>query len=186
MIRGQSSSADFYVDGIRDDIQYYRYLYNINRVEVIKGPDAMIFGRGGAGGIINRVTKQADGVPVKELTLLGGSYYDKRAALDVGGAITPNLAARFNAVYEDTDTFRQFGHITRYGVNPTFQWLPNDATSVKFSYEYFHDRRVTDRGIPSQLVPGALKLYPYQTDPSTFFGNPLTIYALLDAQFVTV
>jgi catecholate siderophore receptor len=184
VIRGQNSSADFYVDGVRDDIQYYRDFYNNHRVEVIKGPDAMIFGRGGAGGIINRVGKDADGVPIKELTLQGGSFSNKRASIDLGGVVNSALAARFNAVYEDTDTFRQFGHIERYGVNPTFQWLPNDSTSVKFSYEYFHDRRVADRGIPSQAgtVP---KLYPYETAPSTFFGNPNLNYALLDAQFVT-
>src|SRR5204862_5344891 len=61
VIRGQSTSADFYVNGIRDDVQYFRDLYNIQRIEVLKGPNAMIFGRGGAGGVINRVLKEADG-----------------------------------------------------------------------------------------------------------------------------
>ncbi len=60
-IRGQDTTADFYTDGIRDDAQYYRDLYNIEAVEVLKGPNALIFGRGGGGGIVNRVTKKADG-----------------------------------------------------------------------------------------------------------------------------
>ena len=59
VIRGNSSSADFFVDGVRDDVQYYRDLYNVERVEALKGPNAMIFGRGGGGGVINRVTKEA-------------------------------------------------------------------------------------------------------------------------------
>lgn len=54
IIRGQRSNADFFVNGIRDDVQYYRDLYNIQRIEVLKGPNAMIFGRGGGGGVINR------------------------------------------------------------------------------------------------------------------------------------
>src|SRR4028119_2136358 len=59
-LRGNNTTSDFFVDGIRDDAQYFRDFYNLDRVEVLKGPNAMIFGRGGGGGIINRVTKRAD------------------------------------------------------------------------------------------------------------------------------
>src|SRR5215475_9619943 len=72
VIRGNSSSADFFLDGLRDDVQYYRDLYNVDRVEALKGPNAMVFGRGGGGGVINRVTKDAVSAPFGELTLLGG------------------------------------------------------------------------------------------------------------------
>ena len=58
VLRGNSSTADFFVDGVRDDVQYFRDFYNIDRVEVLKGPNAMIFGRGGGGGIVNRVLKR--------------------------------------------------------------------------------------------------------------------------------
>ncbi|MES1168343.1 MAG: TonB-dependent receptor plug domain-containing protein, partial [Oleiharenicola lentus] len=61
VMRGNSTTADFFVDGVRDDVQYLRDLYNVDRIEVLKGPNAMIFGRGGSGGLINRVTKQALG-----------------------------------------------------------------------------------------------------------------------------
>jgi catecholate siderophore receptor len=63
VLRGNASTADFFVDGVRDDVQYFRDLYNLDRVEVLKGPNAMIFGRGGGGGVINRVTKRAHGGP---------------------------------------------------------------------------------------------------------------------------
>ncbi|MEO6716955.1 MAG: TonB-dependent receptor plug domain-containing protein [Novosphingobium sp.] len=59
ILRGNSSTADFFIDGLRDDAQYYRGFYNIDRVEAHKGPNAMIFGCGGGGGVINRVTKNA-------------------------------------------------------------------------------------------------------------------------------
>ena len=58
MLRGNASTADFFVDGVRDDVQYFRDFYNVERVEVLKGPNAMIFGRGGGGGIVNRVLKR--------------------------------------------------------------------------------------------------------------------------------
>ena len=57
VFRGVLSTADFFVDGVRDDVQYYRPLYNVEQVEILRGPNALLFGRGGAGGILNRVTK---------------------------------------------------------------------------------------------------------------------------------
>ena len=61
VFRGVRSTADFYQDGVRDDVQYYRSLYNIDQVEILRGPNALLFGRGGTGGILNRVTKKAYG-----------------------------------------------------------------------------------------------------------------------------
>ncbi|HEX7977537.1 MAG TPA: TonB-dependent receptor plug domain-containing protein, partial [Gemmatimonadaceae bacterium] len=69
VIRGQSSTADFFVDGVRDDAQYLRDLYNVERVEALKGSNAMIFGRGGGGGIINQVRREASWAPISTLTL---------------------------------------------------------------------------------------------------------------------
>ena len=60
VIRGVRTTADFFLDGVRDDVQYYRSLYNLEQVEVLRGANALFFGRGGTGGIINRVTKKAD------------------------------------------------------------------------------------------------------------------------------
>ena len=53
VFRGVRSTADFYLDGMRDDVQYYRSLYNLEQVEILRGPNALLFGRGGTGGIIN-------------------------------------------------------------------------------------------------------------------------------------
>ena len=71
VIRGNSSSADFFVNGVRDDVQYYRDLYNVEQVEALKGPNAMTFGRGGGGGVINRVTKQAGFTNLREFQFSG-------------------------------------------------------------------------------------------------------------------
>ena len=71
VIRGNRSSADFFLNGVRDDVQYYRDLYNLDRVETMKGPNAAIFGRGGGGGVINRVTKEAQFSPLREISFQG-------------------------------------------------------------------------------------------------------------------
>lgn len=172
VIRGQSSNADFFVNGMRDDAQIYRDLYNAERVEVLKGPNAMIFGRGGAGGVVNRVLKEADGVTRRDVTVQGGSFDNKRVSTDVGGQVTDTISARLNAVYEKSDSYRDFVDLERYGINPTFTWRPSNQTAVTFSYEYFHDMRHQDRGIPSQNGrPYAPAGY------STFFGNPALSYS---------
>ena len=86
IVRGNSSSADFYIDGVRDDVQYYRDLYNVERIEALKGPNAMIFGRGGAGGVVNRVMKSAGFQPLGEFSLQGGMNGHKRATAECAGS----------------------------------------------------------------------------------------------------
>lgn len=183
-MRGTTTTSDFYTNGIRDDVQYLRDLYNIQSIEVLKGPNALIFGRGGGGGVLNRVQKEADGVPIREVTVQGGSFANRRVSIDAGGAVNSNVAGRINAVYEKSDTFRDYVGYERYGINPTMT-LRGDDTKVKLSYEYFHDKRTLDRGIPPMgTVPAATRFnptVPFSTDPSTFFGNPDLSYARIDA-----
>src|SRR4051794_4749339 len=106
-IRGNSTTAGFFVDGTRDDVQYFRDLYNVERVEALKGANALIFGRGVGGGVINRVTKDAQWTSMREMSIQGGSYGNKRGALDIGQGVSQHFAARLNAVYENSDMFRR-------------------------------------------------------------------------------
>lgn len=154
VIRGQRSNADFYTNGIRDDVQYFRDFYNLQRLEVLKGPNAMIFGRGGGGGVVNRVLKEADGTTIREVTIGGNSYPGARVTTDVGQAVNENWAFRLNAMYENTQSYRDFVTLDRWAINPTVTFAPNDTTTVKLSYEHLRDRRTVDRGIPSQFRPG--------------------------------
>ena len=84
VIRGISTTADFYVDGVRDDAQVFRDLYNLERVEVLKGPAGMVFGRGGAGGVVNRVTKKPVFDGVTEASVTVGSWNQLRGTADLG------------------------------------------------------------------------------------------------------
>jgi catecholate siderophore receptor len=168
------STGDFYLDGIRDDVQTYRDFYNVDRIEVLKGPNGMIFGRGASGGAINRVSKEAGWSPVRELTLSYGAYDHKRASIDIGDAINEVAAFRLNAVVEDSESYRDGVEVQRHGINPTFTIRPGDRTKIVLGAEYFKDEHIGDRGMPSVNGPGnsRLKSRPYDIgDHETFFGN---------------
>jgi len=171
VIRGNSTSADFFLNGVRDDVQYYRDLYNIDRVEALKGPNAMTFGRGGGGGVINRVTKEAGFTRAREVSFQGGSFGDKRFTADFDQPLNQNVAVRLNGMFESSDSFRQHVYLRRYGINPTVTITPGTQTRIVLGYEYFHDRRTADRGIPS------FRGRPVDIPISTFFGNPSDSYA---------
>lgn len=166
IFRGQSTSADFFLNGVRDDVQYYRDLYNLERLETLKGPNAMIFGRGGGGGVINRVTKEASFSSLREISLLGGSFSNKRVAGDFDQPFNDQVAFRLNGVYENSHSFRKFVELNRFGINPTLTIVPGKETRITLGYEYARDRRVADRGITS------FQGKPADVPISTYYGNP--------------
>ncbi len=166
IIRGQSTSADFFLNGVRDDVQYYRDLYNLERLETLKGPNAMIFGRGGGGGVINRVTKEAGFSPLREISVTGGSFYNRRVSGDVNQPLNDIVAFRLNTVYENSDSFRDFVNLERFAINPTATIDLGDDTRFTVGYEYARARRTADRGITS------FANRPADVPISTFYGNP--------------
>lgn len=166
LLRGQNTTADFFADGIRDDVQYYRGLYNLDRVEVLKGPNAMIFGRGGGGGIVNRVRKMATSDTFAAGSAIIDAFAAGSAAVDLNVAFAPPLAGRLNAAYETFDSFRDHVGGRRIGINPTLAWTPSEASRIDLTYEYSRDRRVVDRGIPS------LNGRPLDGARRDFFGDP--------------
>ena len=166
VIRGNSTSADFFVNGVRDDVQYYRDLYNLEQVEAIKGPNAMIFGRGGGGGVINRVTKEAGFTPLHEVSLQGGSFGNKRISGDLDQPLGDRFAFRLNGMYENSDSFRKFVNLERYGVSPTVTFNSTAGTKITLGYEHLHDHRVGDRGITS------FQGRPADVPIDTYYGNP--------------
>ena len=164
------TTGDFYLDGMRDDVQTYRDFYNTDRIEVLKGPNGMVFGRGASGGAINRVSKEAGWDPVREIKVTYGAYNQKRTSIDIGNGINDVAAFRLNAVYEESDSYRSGVNLKRYGVNPTFTITPSDNTKITIGAEYFKDQHIGDRGIPS--IGTGLNNRPYRLeDYQTFYGN---------------
>lgn len=166
-IRGQETTADFYLDGLRDDAQYYRPLYNIERVEVLKGANALIFGRGAGGGAINRVSKTAQ---ISDVFIAGQASVDTFGAFvlltDVNQPLSDVLAVRLNATNEEFDSHRDFYDGRFIGISPTLTAELSPATRLTASYSYYDDGRVVDRGVPS------LSGRPLRGFNETFFGDP--------------
>jgi catecholate siderophore receptor len=180
VLRGNSSTADFFVDGVRDDVQYFRDFYNVDRVEVLKGPNAMIFGRGGGGGIVNRVLKRPSLSAYRQLTASGDGFGGYRLTGDIDQPLGAGAGVRLNAMYEDGDSFRHHVDLKRYGINPTAAILAGPNTRIDLSYEYFHDRRTADRGVPAN---GGEPLKGYRR---IFFGDPEDSYSRANVNLATL
>jgi len=165
VLRGNNSTSDFFVDGLRDDIQYYRPLYNLDRIEVLRGPNAMIFGRGGGGGVVNRVTKQ----PFSEQLIAGSASLSTFGAWHVDGDVNLPLggsfAVRLNGTYEEFANHRDVYEGELFALNPTARALIGPDTGLTLSYEYVDDSRVVDRGVPSRAGR------PLEGFRDTFFGQ---------------
>ncbi len=174
IFRGNRSTGDFFIDGVRDDVPYFRDLYNTERIEVLKGANGMIFGRGGSGGVVNRVTKRADWVSNRQISFHGGSFNRKRITADFNQGITDKVAFRLNAVYEDAGSFRDSVDSKRLGISPTITIKPTDRTTVILNMERFHDDRTADRGIAS------FQGRPVNVGRSQFFGDPARSNAKAD------
>ena len=177
-LRGQNTTADFFLDGVRDDTQYFRGLYNLERVEVLKGPYALIFGRGG-GGIVNRVQK----TPSASGVFMGGrasanSFGAWDVSADINAPINAMATFRINAVYENLDNHRDFYEGERYAVNPYLAVDLGAGWRAGLSYEYVNDDRVPDRGVPSL---GTAPLTGYRDQ---FFGVPGVNRTTLEASIV--
>lgn len=184
IIRGQQTTADFFQDGVRDDVQYFRPLYNLEQVEILRGSNALLFGRGGTGGIVNRVTKKP--VLGDEFTTLNaavdtfGAYY---GAVDTNYTLSENTGVRLNGFYEALNNHRDFFDGTRFGFNPTARIEISPQTTVDLSYEYLDDDRVVDRGVPSQNFTGGPDV-PLKGFDNTFFGSPDQNFTTLQAHIL--
>lgn len=184
-LRGQNSTADFFLDGLRDDAQYYRPLYNAERVEVLKGANAMIFGRGGGGGVINRVSKTAshDGLFGSAMASMG-SWGEWTVSGDVNLPVSDAIALRLNATHEDFANHRDVYDGEFTGIAPTVGVQLGDATKLMLAYEYAEDRRVTDRGIPSVRPVATEPGFPMPGQYRTFFGVEGVNRSAVDAHIV--
>ncbi len=149
-IRGVNTKSDFFVDGLRDDSPYFRPLYNVSHVDVLQGPAAILFGRGGAGGVINLVTKQPERDPIRHFSIDTGSWQQKRGTFDVGGAMGESGAFRVMGLGERSGGFRDHDYLHRFAINPKFRFQLDQRTQLDASFSWLEDRRFADRGSPSE------------------------------------
>ena len=167
VFRGVRSTADFYMDGVRDDVQYYRSLYNLEQVEVLRGPNALLFGRGGTGGIINRVTKKAVvGEDFGSVDVGTDTFGSLDLAFDYNVSGTDDSAFRINVHTDSLANHRDFYDGERTGINPTMKFVMSDDTTLDLSYEHVDHERFIDRGVPT--INGA----PDESLIDIVFGTP--------------
>ena len=160
IIRGVRTTQDLYRNGVRDDVQYYRPLYNVERVEVLRGPNALLSGFGGAYGMINRVTKS--GVVGEDFTTLGASidtFGEHSVQLDKNMQLDDKTALRVNIFGENLSNHRDYYYGDGFGINPTLTYDLGDGDSLKISYEYLDQERFIDRGIPTDASGNPVEAY---------------------------
>ncbi len=171
VLRGVSTKADFFIDGMRDDSERLRDLYNVAHVDVLQGPAAVLFGRGGQGGVVNLVTKQPLADPLHEWTLQGGSFAHGRGTIDLGGPLGENVDYRFNAMAERSGGFRSHDWLHRYAFDPELGVTLSGGGRLVLGMEHAYDNRLADRGIPSRNGR------PADVPRATFFGSPTQNHA---------
>ena len=164
-IRGFSAIADQFVDGIRDDALYFRDLSNVEQVEVLKGPAAVLYGRGSSGGIINRITKKPHDKAAGSLTATVGSYDFYRVEADVNQPLGDAAAFRIIGAKQDSHSFRKEDFVEREFIAPSLSLNLSDATKLTLQLEHLDDKRLNDFGVP------AINGRPVSVSRKTYYGS---------------
>ncbi|EJE8673743.1 TonB-dependent siderophore receptor [Vibrio parahaemolyticus] len=167
MIRGFDSLNDMYRDGMRDDgtLQSYRSLANVERVEIVKGPAGALYGRGSAGGIINLVTKRANGENFTHVKGSVGSNSQYVGQVDSSMAFSDKVNGRINLEYRQADSYVDHVDSNDFFIAPTIRVLPADGHIIDIDVEYAHQELVPYRGVPSKNGK------PVDLPVSTYFGG---------------
>jgi catecholate siderophore receptor len=166
VIRGFSAIGDNFLDGVRDDALYYRDLSGIDRIEVIKGPAAVLYGRGSSGGIINRVSKLPTKRTVREVGVQVDSDGQRRATLDLGGTLVEGEHLfRLTGAVEDSKGFRDESFLKRSALAPSVDFKLGSDTRLLLQATHNRDKRPTDFGIPD------LDGRPLHVPRETYYGS---------------
>lgn len=155
MIRGFSAdSGDIYRDGNRESGQVRRSTANVERIEILKGPASVLYGRGGGGGVINMVTKFANFDSKSSIGAYVGSYDNVGEVFDINQVLTDNIAFRLTGEYGDTNSFREGIGSKIEMLSPSFTYR-NDDETFTWTTQYTYDKlqRVPDRGPSYENLP---------------------------------
>jgi catecholate siderophore receptor len=177
-LRGFPIFDSLFIDGVRDLGEYNRDLFATESVEVLKGPSALMFGRGNPGGLINQTPKVADRLERKEVAVTFGSFDQKRATADLNLRTGDSSAFRMVALTEDSGNFRYPQGVQKTGFAPSFWMNLGNATDITLSYFYLNEKSVTDYGQPTRFI---------NQGKGTFLGfsnvSPRTYYGFANNDF---
>lgn len=181
-IRGFTSITNVYRDGYRNDFGSNRSateLSNIERVEVLKGPASVLFGRLDPSGVVNLVTRKPLADHRYSIQLQLGSFAFVRPTFDFTGPLnrSKTVSYRLIGTYDRSDTFRDFNQRERHFIAPSVLWLIRPTTSLLFEGEYQKTSNLIDRGLP------AVGNGPAPVPLSRYFGDPAIPYKNRQGKF---
>jgi catecholate siderophore receptor len=166
-LRGFTARNDFYLDGMRDFGSYYRDPFNLEEIEVLKGPSSVLFGRGSTGGVINQVSKQPRLAPITAGSLVFGSDGTQRFTIDVnralegvtGGAVRLNVMGDLNGI-----AGRDIAEYRRFGFAPSISFGLGTATRITLNYLHQQEYNTPDYGLPWLFA------HPAPVNMNNFYG----------------
>jgi iron complex outermembrane receptor protein len=177
MIRGfEASYGDFYRDGIRESGQVRRSTANVERVEVLKGPAAVLYGRGAGGGIINLISRQASFDAVSSVGLRAGSWENRGASVDVNRVLSPHWAVRLSADREQAHGFREGIRNRNTMVSPSVVF--DNQRGLRWVGQYTRDDvwRVPDRGPSYDNLPAGVSRRNGFAHPGDYIEDSLRMF----------
>jgi catecholate siderophore receptor len=193
-MRGFSARNSLFIDGVRDSGAYTRDAFNLDQVEVAKGPTSAIGGRSTSAGAINQVSKTPKSEAFQDFTLGLGTDQYKRTTADINQPIGDGHSLRLNAMYYDTDVAdRDVVKNERWGVAPSFALGLDGPTRLTLSYLYLEEDNVPDYGLPwgsytqngITYPTGAFNANP-PVDQSIFYGLKDYDFEDIESQVGTV
>ena len=173
--------SNYYRDGFAFDGMVPSDTTDVDRIEILKGPASVLYGRAAAGGVVNLITKEPLPTTHAVFSFQADRYGSVRPTFDITGPIGrgEKLFYRLNAEFTDSSNFRDYFHDRRYFLAPALTWKPRSSTTIRFLIEYLHARTTTDYGIP------ALGDRPAPVSVSNFYGEPWQ-YSLLQSRLGSV
>ena len=163
-LRGFSARTDLYLDGVRDRGQYYRDVFSLDAVEVLKGPSSMLFGRGSTGGVINQVSKTPSLAPRDEVSVMTGTQPSLRVTADFNQPASDTSAFRVAMMAQDAHSTRDVMQNRDYGLAPSMRFGIGTPTEITLSALALHNNDMPDYGLPP--VNGR----PANIDRHNFYG----------------
>lgn len=164
-LRGFSANSDTYLDGAKENGQYSRDTFFLERVEVLKGASSVLFGRGSTGGVINPIAKKpVMGKAFATADFTYGNYDFKRTTLDAGTKLNDQVAVRLNTLYQDSDSFRDYNYTNRWGIAPSIKFDITKDTDLTLMLMHQEEDSVFDYGVP--MINGK----PANVSGNQFYG----------------
>jgi catecholate siderophore receptor len=164
-LRGYNARNDIFLDGVRDQGSYFRDIFNVESIEVLKGPSSQYFGRGSTGGAINQVSKVPQLAPGYGGTFSLGNGLYLRGTADINQPITPTIALRVNLMaHKDDLVGRDVAEQKRFGFAPSISFGLGTPTQLTLSYLVQGEDNIPDYGVP--YVNGR----PARVDRNNFYG----------------